>query len=248
MALLTNLIFRAYWKAESLIVPGLRSSQYCYYEKLRPLVPGKVWLDLGCGHQVFTDWMTKEQQEVTSAAKTVYGIDLDWAGLRGHPRISNKVFGDLASLPFASDSMDLVTANMVIEHLATPETVLNEIRRVLKPGGILLFHTPNKSGWTTRVGGSMPESLKKPLIWFFERRGAEDVFPTYHRLNSETDIRKLAERTKFDVEDVTMVSTSAATAMLGPVAWAELLYIRRLQNPKRAKFRSNIVARLRKRD
>ncbi len=96
MGMLRQFVYRMYWKAEAAIVPGLRSSQYCYSEKLRPLVRGKIWLDLGCGHQVFADWMTKEQAEVVAGCRTAYGIDLDWTGLRAHPAISNKVFGDLA--------------------------------------------------------------------------------------------------------------------------------------------------------
>jgi len=48
------------------------------------------------------------------------------------------------------------------------------------------------------------------------------------------------------VEEIQMISTSAATVMLGPVVLAELLYIRALQQPKRSGRRSNIVAILRK--
>jgi len=243
---LRRLLYRFYWKAEKAIVPGLTSSQYCYYDKLRSLVPGKVWLDLGCGHQVFADWMTKEQSEVIRSSARVYGIDLDWAGLRAHPGISNKVFGDLSSLPFKADSMDVVSANMVAEHLAAPETILGEIYRVLKPNGAFIFHTPNYRGWAIRLGSRIPDSLKRKLIWFFERRREEDVFHTHYRMNTESTIRQLAKERDFIVEDVTMVSTSALTAMLGPVVVGELLYIRYLQHPSHANSRSNLVAILRK--
>ncbi|MGA8029545.1 MAG: class I SAM-dependent methyltransferase [Bryobacteraceae bacterium] len=242
-----RLLYRAYWKAEAAIVPGLTSSQYGYYKKLRSLIPDKTWLDLGCGHQVFADWMTNEQAEIIASCRTAYGIDLDWTGLKAHPAISNKVFGDLAHLPFEAECVDVVSANMVAEHLADPEPVLREIHRVLKPNGVFVFHTPNRRGWPTRMAARIPDGLKKKLIWLLERRREEDVFPTHYRMNSSSAIAKLAAETGFTVEDITAVSTSAATAMLGPVALVELLYIRYLQRPQGAEFRSNLVAALQKR-
>ncbi|HEY6989538.1 MAG TPA: class I SAM-dependent methyltransferase [Bryobacteraceae bacterium] len=246
MSQLRSYLYRFYEKAEAILVPGLTSSQYTYYETLRRLVRGKIWLDLGCGHQVFTSWMVKEQAEVLGLCQTVFGIDLDWAGLRTHGGISNKVFGNLAELPFADGSMELVTANMVAEHLDDPAAVLREIHRVLTPGGTFLFHTPNARGWVTQIASCIPEALKKRLIWFLERRRAEDVFLTHYRLNTTEQIDAAAAETGFGVEEIQMLSTSAATVMLGPVVLAELLYIRALQAPKRSRRRSNIVAVLRK--
>src|SRR5258708_9609244 len=109
MAKLRRVLYRFYWKAEAALVPGLRSSQYAYYETLRALVSGKIWLDLGCGHQVFADWMSQEQADVLGRCHEVFGIDLDWAGLRAHPGISNKAIGDLAKLPFACESVEVVS-------------------------------------------------------------------------------------------------------------------------------------------
>lgn len=244
--MLRNLLFRAYWKAEKLITPGLTSSQVCYYRKLKELVPGKDWLDLGCGHQVFADWMTKEQSEVITSSKSVYGIDLDWTGLKAHPEISNKIFGDLAALPFRDEAFDVVSANMVAEHLPEPKKVLRGVHRVLRPGGKFIFHTPNFLVWTIQLASRIPDGLKKRLIRILEARREEDVFHTFYRMNTQGEIRRLARETDFDVEDVTMVSTSAATAVLGPVVWAELFYIRSLEKPDRAEYRSNIVSTLRK--
>ncbi len=247
MGTFRNLVYRMYWKAETAIVPGLRSSQFCYCEKLRPLVRGAVWLDLGCGHQVFADWMTKEQAELIGGCKTAYGIDLDWIALRAHLDISNKVFGDLAGLPFEGASMDVVSANMVAEHLREPEIILREVHRVLKPNGAFVFHTPNYRSWAIQIASRIPNAFKKRLVWFLERRRGEDVFPTHYRMNTDPAIRRLAVETGFTIEEITMVSSSAATIMLGPFALAELLYIRRLQHPRQANSRSNIVAILRKR-
>ena len=246
MSRLRRSLYKFYEKAEAILVPGLTSSQYGYYKVLRRLVSGKTWLDLGCGHQVFADWMVKEQAEVLGNCRTVFGIDLDWIGLRTHPGISNKTFGDLTALPFADGTMELVTANMVAEHLEDPAAVLREVYRVLAPGGAFVFHTPNFRGWVIQIASRIPEALKKRLIWFLERRRAEDVFLTHYRLNTSEQITTAASKTGFAVEEIQMISSSAATVMLGPVVLAELLYIRALQAPKRSQLRSNIVAVLRK--
>jgi 2-polyprenyl-3-methyl-5-hydroxy-6-metoxy-1,4-benzoquinol methylase len=46
-------------------------------------------------------------------------------------------------LPFAENFFDIVISNHVIEHVRSPEAHLNELHRVLKPGGIVYLATPN---------------------------------------------------------------------------------------------------------
>jgi SAM-dependent methyltransferase len=46
-------------------------------------------------------------------------------------------------LPFATEAFDLVTSFQVIEHIADTAPYLEEIRRVLRPGAMAMFSTPN---------------------------------------------------------------------------------------------------------
>jgi SAM-dependent methyltransferase len=58
--------------------------------------------------------------------------------------------GDITELPFTEHSMDLVAAFDVIEHVEDDRRVFAEIRRVLKPGGQLVFSVPlHADRWTT---------------------------------------------------------------------------------------------------
>jgi SAM-dependent methyltransferase len=50
--------------------------------------------------------------------------------------------GDLAALPFANEAFDLVAAFDVIEHVADGDTALDELARVLRPGGTLVASVP----------------------------------------------------------------------------------------------------------
>jgi SAM-dependent methyltransferase len=60
--------------------------------------------------------------------------------------------GDLR-LPFDDDSVDLVTLLAVIEHFPnSPRLVLEEARRILRPGGLFVVDTPNAGFFGTRVG------------------------------------------------------------------------------------------------
>jgi len=54
-------------------------------------------------------------------------------------------------LPLPSESIDLVTAFEIIEHLYNKDHILEEAYRVLKPGGILVLTTPNLAAWLSRI-------------------------------------------------------------------------------------------------
>jgi len=87
-------LWRIYWYLEKLFVPGLRSSQYAYYETLRSHLRRPMkWLDLGCGHQVFPKWMHREQDEVIAKASLAVGLDCDLPSLKNlfvsGPKITN---------------------------------------------------------------------------------------------------------------------------------------------------------------
>lgn len=57
------------------------------------------------------------------------------------PRRGVHVVGDAQSLGFVSDSFDVVLCTEVLEHLPEPQRAVDEMRRVLKPGGILVLTT-----------------------------------------------------------------------------------------------------------
>jgi 2-polyprenyl-3-methyl-5-hydroxy-6-metoxy-1,4-benzoquinol methylase len=244
---LRTTLYDLYFRAEKIITPHLRSSQYAYYDALTAqLSPSRRWLDMGCGHQVFAEWMTREQEAVVARSRIVAGIDLDWAGLRNHTAIDRRVFGDLSRLPFTSGSWDVISANMVMEHLEDPDAVLREVHRTLSPQGTFVFHTPNFYHWGTLVARALPDGMKKRLIRLFEGRVEADVFETHYRVNTEADIRRRAHATGFEVLQLRHVNSSATLKMLGPIVLLELLYIRLIEHPRLAPLRSGLVVTLRK--
>lgn len=184
--------------------------------------------------------MESEQADVISSSKTVVGIDMDWAGLRAHSGISKKIYGNLSSLPLRPASFDVVSANMVIEHVPDPGRLLTEVHRVLASGGCFVFHTANYFHWGTRIAAALPDVVKRRLIRVLEGRPEHDVFSTHYKLNTAREIRSHGQRAGFELVDLKFVSSSAALVMLGPIVLLELAFIRLLQIQKCAHLRSNL--------
>ena len=242
-----SFLFENYWRLERRLAPGLRSSQYAFAERLAGAMTSRpVWLDVGCGRRPFPDWMPEHETRVLSAAGRAVGIDPDLGSLRDHRAYLHKLAARADALPFPDATFDLASANMVVEHLADPAATLAEIRRVLKPGGRFLIHTPNRRHWPLWLAARVPERVKLGCVRFLEGRQPEDVFSTYYRLNDAFAIRETAGVVGFEVERIELVSTSAITVRLGPVVVPELLWIRLLRRERLAWLRSNIIATLRK--
>jgi len=240
-------MYRLYWKLEPVIAPGLKYSQTHYEATLAQTVkPDCTWLDLGCGHQVLPSWRLAEEQKLVDVPRFLVGVDYDMPSLKQHTTARTRVRGDIQYLPFASGSFDVVTANMVFEHLQHPQAQLQEIRRILRPGGVLVFHTPNARGYLTVLTRMVPEAIKKRLILFLEGRVEEDVFPTHYTINSEEDITALAGETQLDVEEIRFIPSTAEFIMIPPLVIVELLWIRLTMTSWLRGLRTNLIVRLHK--
>jgi ubiquinone/menaquinone biosynthesis C-methylase UbiE len=238
---------QAYWKMEQAVAPGLQYSQ-AYYESALAgvLAPGARWLDVGCGHQVLPPWRLEEERELVSRSGLAVGVDPDVASLRNHSTLPLLSGATVSHLPFADESFDLVTANMVVEHLARPEDQFREIRRVLRAGGVFMFHTPNARSYTTRLARMIPEGVKKALVSLLEDRRAEDLFPTHYRANTNERVRELADTAGFEFVSLHGIVSTAEFAVVLPVALVELLWIRQLMKPRFEGLRQTLLVQVRK--
>jgi ubiquinone/menaquinone biosynthesis C-methylase UbiE len=186
-------LYRFYLLVQGLLVPRLRNFQWAYREMLRLLIdPGRRWLDLGCGHQFLPEWMPgseKEEIAILKKAQISVGIDADLPSLSKHRMLQDRVLGDIEQLPFRDHSFDLVTANMVVEHVQDPCGLLDEVSRILSPNGLFLFHTPNRYGYATLITDSASDGFKDQTAWLFEEsrtRGRfHDFLPNEQSWGSE---------------------------------------------------------------
>ena len=189
--------------------------------------------------------MMEQQLVLVSRADMAIGLDVDHA-IGEHPLLDQRVIGWAHFLPFASESFDLVTANMVVEHVKDPRTMLLEIRRVLKPGGKFLFHTTNFRNYFVFLAWLVPSGLKRRIAWLLEHRAAEDVFPTFYRFNTEARIRRLAFESGFGVERLLVCGSVGWLLFLGPIGWLEVLWIKLNSVVGRGRLDSNLIGVLRR--
>src|SRR5712691_10606819 len=104
-----------YWQLERFMVPGLKDAQDSYAESLGAYVkPHTEWLDLGSGHQILPVWREATEQALVNRSRRVVGVDRVLASLKRHMTISCLAVADIAHVPFADETFDLVTANMVV--------------------------------------------------------------------------------------------------------------------------------------
>jgi SAM-dependent methyltransferase len=192
------------------------------------------------------DWIGG-QENMLARAGTVVGFDYDQPSLKKHSQLHRLVAGDMNYLPFRDQSFDLVTANMVVEHLAEPGIALSEIARVLRPGGYFLFHTPNSRFYMMAIAAMTPQWIKSKLAHYMESRAEADVFPTRYRLNTVEQMQHHASGAGLRISSCESLNSSNAGAiMLGPFALLDLV-IKRITSAESLKaYRSNFVVLLQK--
>lgn len=96
-------------------------------------IKGKL-LDLGCGNQPYRRFLPGVTHYV--------GLDYPPTQESLESKRTPEVQGDARTLPFADRSFDGVLCSQVLEHVDRPETVVREMARVLKPGGVGLISVP----------------------------------------------------------------------------------------------------------
>ncbi len=109
------------------------------------LNPARI-LDIGCG----TGFLTQHLRRRYRRARIV-GVDLAHGmNLAARQRVGPRrlwrarpafVTADAVRLPFADGAFDLVASNLTMQWVNDPESMMAEMRRVLAPGGLMLFST-----------------------------------------------------------------------------------------------------------
>ncbi len=108
------------------------------------------WLDVGCSAGFVVEAAQNE-------GFTGYGIDIEAGGLAYGKKVlglANLIEGTLGEYHYPSQFFDVISAYDVIEHVPDLNLFLTEIKRILKPRGILDIGTPNIDHW--RVPKNLP--------------------------------------------------------------------------------------------
>lgn len=111
---------------------------------------GKSVLDLGCGGGFMAEPLARQGAQVIGVDPSAPAI----AAAKRHAEetglsIDYRV-GTGEDLPVADNAVDIVVCVDVLEHVRDLDAVIGEIRRVLKPGGLFLFDTINRT-WLSKL-------------------------------------------------------------------------------------------------
>ena len=174
--------------------PGWRPATEVYADMVRSyLRPSARVLDLGCGRGGLVEQLEHPLQQVV-------GVDPDWQSLREHRLPLPRAVAVSEALPLADGCVDVAFASWLLEHLARPSFTFAQLSRVLRPGGVFVFITPNKrhplSGLNSFLGQF--SRLQSALVERLYGRAGTDTFPTYYRANAPATLRQLAGAQKLE--------------------------------------------------
>ncbi|HVL96440.1 MAG TPA: class I SAM-dependent methyltransferase [Solirubrobacteraceae bacterium] len=94
------------------------------------------------------------------------GIDISREQLDRNDAIDEKILGDIQAHEFEPDSFDLVICWDVLEHLPRPELALDNFRRAVRPGGLVVLKLPNVLSAKGLVTKFTPHGFH---VWVYRR-------------------------------------------------------------------------------
>ena len=171
------------------------------------LQPGAAVLDVGCGGGLMAEEVARFGFAVTGIDPSARSIltaraHAAAAGLQVEYRVAS---GE--ALPFDDASFELVYCCDVIEHVADPGRLIGESARVLRPGGIYVFDTINRT---------LPSRLV--MIKLFQDWRPTRFMPRHlhdwHQFIKPAELRPVLERHGLGVKEVVGLSPSASPLKL----------------------------------
>jgi SAM-dependent methyltransferase len=160
----------------------------------RHLRQGDVVLDIGCGHEA----PDLKKLSVLSLSKILVGLDVT-KFYRQTDNLVHLITANASNICLKKDSVNLVISRSVLEHLNNPLAVFTEVHRVLKGDGYFIFLTPNIYDYSALFAKLIPDRYHEYIVSKTEGRKAEDIFPTFYKVNSHKSIHNYAKLTGFKI-------------------------------------------------
>ncbi|MDG0815185.1 bifunctional 2-polyprenyl-6-hydroxyphenol methylase/3-demethylubiquinol 3-O-methyltransferase UbiG [Bdellovibrio svalbardensis] len=167
-------------------------------------------LDIGCGPGFFANEAVKLGHKVT-------GIDISTtqlrvAQLRDATKSVRYIYGDAYAIPYPRESFDVVMAMDLLEHVSDPQKVLFEASRVLRPGGLMFFHTFNRNFLSYLL-------VVKGVQWFVKNTPAD--LHVYQLFRKPEEVEEWIDNAGMDLK-----VTRGLAPVLWQAGWWQLLWNR----------------------
>ncbi|MDQ3075852.1 MAG: methyltransferase domain-containing protein [bacterium] len=193
------------------------------YKAALGLAKNKIVLDIASGSGYGTAMLGM-------SAKKAIGVDInknsvDYSNQKYGSKKVSYVVGDGIKIPLEDGSVDVVVSFETIEHIKDYEKFMSEIKRVLKPDGVLILSTPNDleypEGNHFHIHEFTPKELQKLTDKYFSYSKA--YYQGTWLYNAILDEKTLALETEFDIN----------TLQLAPIKVKQSVYLYLICSDKR---------------
>jgi SAM-dependent methyltransferase len=169
-----------------------------HFEKLHHLlrlVPfdgcrGRAVLEVGCGAGVDLVRFAKGGAIVTGVDLAPSAIQLAAANFAQQGLTADLRVADGEQLPFREGAFDLVFAHGVLQYTANPRKLVEEVHRVLKPGGEAIFQVYNRHSWLNLLSKVMKVGLEHedaPVLLKFTEREFRRLLAVFDEVRIVTE-------------------------------------------------------------
>lgn len=193
-----------------------------FYSRVRAIAASaRTILDYGAGRG---EWMESQAyvdglRDLRGAGRRVVGVDIDDTVHRNPALDQSFTVGVADKLPLADGSIDLVIADWVLEHVTDPSTVVDEVERVLKPGGWFCARTPYAYGIVGILARMVPNRFHANAVELAQPgRKEADVFPTTYRMNTRRAVGRALSSETWEVSVYTR-HTEPGYTHAKPLLW-----------------------------
>lgn len=171
----------------------LNPARFAYFKGVLGRLEGLKVLDVGCGGGLLVDRFARAGAVVTGVDLSESSVVAASRHLRAERLAAQFVAGSGGALPFLSESFDAVVSADFLEHVADLDGVIKDCARVLKPSGLFLYETINRTlrsrviaVWLfERVLGLIPEQTHDPAL-FIKPAELREAMARHGLVNRET--------------------------------------------------------------
>lgn len=160
--------------------------------------PHSTILDIGCGREA------PILRKFKAHASKLIGLEM--VDYRNPDPELTLLSGSIAAIPLPDQSVDVVMARSVMEHVTDPKSGFREVSRVLKPGGSFVFLTPSLFDYASLIAMMVPNRFHGPIVEATEGRPQEDVFPTAYKSNTKRAVKSLAKQSGLELANLQYLS------------------------------------------
>ena len=145
-------------------------------EAVRAAAPSSL-IDIGCGTGAFLQYLSENRLGIK-----LYGLDLSEGMVKEvNDRMGTKATvyqGDSEHMPLQDSQFDFVTCNMSIHHYPQAQLAVNEMHRILKPGGTLCINDMDCIAPIRWLANKAFPHMKSGDVKMYCRQEIEDMLGT----------------------------------------------------------------------